>query len=55
MPEKPVATGFSRATEPTRTGPSRFGCGPSNLGDDLDRLRSTVAPFGGEKPDRTGP
>ena len=54
MPEKPVATGFSRATKLTRTGPCQFSCGPPNLGDGLDRLWSTVAPFGGEKLDKTG-
>ena len=27
MPEKPVLTGFSRATKPASTGPSQFSCG----------------------------
>ena len=55
MPEKLVATGFSRATELTKTSPSWFSCGPSNLGDGLDQLWSTIATFGGKNPDQTGP
>jgi hypothetical protein len=50
-----VPTGFSRATEPTRTSPSRFGCGPSILGDGSDRLWLRLSLLEVEKPDRTGP
>ena len=42
-------------TEPTRTGPSWFGCGPANLGQLLNWLQSMVAPFWGQKPDWTRP
>jgi hypothetical protein len=52
-----VETGLNRssgATEPKRTGPLRFGCGPQRMGNGLDRLRSTVAHFGVKKPDLTG-
>ncbi|KAF8232525.1 hypothetical protein L208DRAFT_933182 [Tricholoma matsutake] len=38
MLEKPVVTGFSRATKPTRTGPSRFSCSCSKLGASCNRL-----------------
>ena len=33
------------ATEPNRTGPIRFSCGPPSLGNSWDWLRSTVAPL----------
>src|SRR4030095_9836115 len=53
MQERPVSTGFSGATEPMATGRHRFGCGCGTLGIGWDRLRSSVAPFRVEKPDRT--
>jgi hypothetical protein len=55
MPEKPVATSFSGATELTRTSPSQFGCGCSKLGASCNWLQLLVAHLGVEKPDRTGP
>jgi hypothetical protein len=51
MLEKPVATGFSRATKLTRTSPSRFGCGCSKLGASCNQLQLPVAHLGVEKPD----
>ena len=40
---------FLEATEPTRTGPSPFGCSPATFGATKNRSQSTVAPFEGAK------
>jgi len=51
-----VETGLNQslgATEPNRTSPIQFSCGPPNMGNSLDWLWSMVAHFGVKKPDLT--
>ena len=55
MQKKPVWIGLNRHHGPQKTGPRWFGSVPSISGLVLDRLQSTVAHFGGKKPDWTGP
>ena len=52
--KKPVWTSLKRSRGPQKTGPRWFGSVPSISWLVLDRLRSTVARFGGKKPDWTG-
>ena len=52
--KKPVWTGLNQFHGLQKTGPRWSGSVPAISGSVLDRLRSTVAHFGGKKPDWTG-